>query len=138
MIEGEIQISSFKKTGEETISLTDKTFNTIVIEQTNNKTGLKTKYWLSPDYDYFVKFEVMNRKVYLSDQSVIDKIKVANMDESIVTKTNIAISDVQSLSYMKVDAVIEPIGQNFTEDDLKCTGTEIYRNCKRQSYRRSV
>ena len=125
MMEGEINTSSFKKIGEETLDLVGKLFNTIIIEQTNSKTGLKTTYWLAPDYDYTVKFEVMNRKIYLSDQSVIDKIKVANMDESIVTKTNVAISDVQSLSYMKVDAVIEPIGQNFTEDDLNVQGQKF-------------
>ena len=125
LMESEIQSSSFKKTGEETIELIGKKFNTIVIEQTNNKTGLKTKYWLSPDFDYFVKFEVMNRKIYLSDQSVVDKIKVANMDESIVTKTNIAISDVQSLSYMKVNAIIEPTGQNLTVNDLNVQGQKF-------------
>ncbi|MCW8804614.1 MAG: hypothetical protein OQK57_09460, partial [Ignavibacteriaceae bacterium] len=122
LIESEVQTSEFKKTGEETISLAGKSFNTIIIEQTNTKTGLKTTYWLSPDYDYFVKFKVQNRTVYLSDQSVVDKIKVANMDEDIVTKTNVAISDVQSLSYMKVDVVIEPIGHNFNEDDLNVQG----------------
>lgn len=125
LIESEVQTSEFKKTGEETISLAGKSFNTIIIEQTNTKTGLKTTYWLSPDYDYFVKFKVQNRMVYLSDQSVVDKIKVANMDENIVTKTNVAISDVQSLSYMKVEAVIEPIGQNFTEDDLNVQGQKF-------------
>jgi tetratricopeptide (TPR) repeat protein len=125
LIEGAIQISTFKKVGEETISLNGNSFNTIIIEQTNSKTGLKTTYWLSPDYDYFVKFEVMNRKIYLTDQSVIDKIKVANMDENIVTKTNVAISDVQSLTYMKVNAVIEPIGQNFTVDDLNVSGQKF-------------
>jgi tetratricopeptide (TPR) repeat protein len=67
----------------------------------------------------------MNRKIYLSDQSVVDKIKVANMDASIVTKTNVAISDVQSLTYMKVDAVIEPIGQNFSEEDLNVPGQKF-------------
>ena len=125
LIEGEIQTSEFKKTGEETISLAGKSFNTIIIEQTNTKTGLKTTYWLSPDADYFVKFKVLNRTVYLSDQNVIDKIKVASMDENIVTKTNVAISDVQALSYMKVDAVIEPIGQNFTKDDLNVPGQKF-------------
>lgn len=125
LIESKVQTSEFKRTGEETITLAGKSFNTIIIEQTNTKTGLKTTYWLSPDYDYFVKFKVLNRNVYLSDQSVIDKIKVANMDENIVTKTNVAISDVQSLSYMKVDAVIEPIGQNFTVDDLNVQGQKF-------------
>ncbi|MBS4036100.1 MAG: tetratricopeptide repeat protein [Ignavibacterium sp.] len=125
MMEGDVQPSTFKKNGKEIISLAGKAFNTIIIEQTNTKTGLKTTYWLSPDLDYFVKFEVMNRKIYLSDASVIDKIKVANMDESIVTKTNVAISDVQSLSYMKVDALIEPTGHNFSIEDLNVPGQKF-------------
>ena len=125
IMESEILTSKFKMVGEETISLAGKSINTTIIEQTNTKTGLKTTYWLSPDYDYFVKFEVMNRRIYLADPSVIDKIKVANMDASIVTKTNVAISDVQSLTYMKVDAIIEPIGQNFTAEDLNVPGQKF-------------
>ncbi|MEJ2494735.1 MAG: hypothetical protein P8Y79_10465, partial [Ignavibacteriaceae bacterium] len=125
LMDGEVQTSDFKKTGEETLSLVDRSFNTTIIEQTNTKTGMKTTYWLSPDFDYFVQFQVLNRKIYLSDQGVIDRIKVANMDENFVTKTNVAISDVQSLSYMKVDAVIEPIGQKFTHDDLTVPGQKF-------------
>ena len=125
LIEGAIQKSTFKKIDEETISIAGQTLNTIVIEQTNNITGLKTTYWLSPDHDYFVKFEVMNRKIYMADQSVVDKIKVVDMDKSIFTKTNIAISDVQSLSFMKVRAVIEPTGQNLIAEDLSVPGQKF-------------
>ena len=33
--------------------------------------------------ELFVKFEVLNREVFLADRSVVDRIKVANMDQSI-------------------------------------------------------
>ncbi len=125
MMEGEIQSSTYKLLRKEKVELAGQTFNTAVIQQTNNKTGVKTTFWMDPEHDYYIKFEVANRKVYLSDQNVIDKIKVANMDENILTKTNKAISDVQSISYMKVSAVIEPTGSNFTIDDLNVPGQKF-------------
>ncbi len=125
IIEGEVQNSSFKKIKEEKVDLAGKTYNTIVIEQVNNKTGRKTTYWLSPENDYFVMFEVQQRKVYLADQSVVDKIKVANMDENIFTKANVSISDIQSIEYIKVNAVIEPTGKKLSFNDLNVPGQKF-------------
>jgi len=124
-IEGEIQNSSFKKLREENLELAGKHFKTTVIEQKNNKTGVKITYWLSPDYDYFIKTEVMNRKIYLADHTVVDKIKVANMNESILTKTNVFISDIPSINYMKLKADIEPSGKKLTVKDLNVPGQKF-------------
>jgi hypothetical protein len=123
-IEGEIQTSTFRKLREEGLELEGKNFKTTVIEQKNNKTGVKITYWLSPEYDYFVKTEVMNRKIYLTDHTVVDKIKVANMNESILTKTNV-ISDIPSITYMKLKAEIEPSGKKLTVNDLNVPGQKF-------------
>ncbi|MDQ7816388.1 MAG: transglutaminase domain-containing protein [Melioribacteraceae bacterium] len=122
MIEGEIQSSTFKKLGEEKIELSRNVFNTILLEQTNNKTNVKTRYWLAPGYDYFVKFEVQNRKVYLTDRSVVDKIKVSNMDANFFTKSNVSISDFQSISYLKIKGRIEPTGVQISSETLNIPG----------------
>jgi hypothetical protein len=124
-IDSEIQKSTFKKIGNEKIELAGKTYNTVIIEQHNNKTGVKIKYWLSPDLDYYAMFQVQNRKVYLSDHSVVDKIKVASMDGSILTKTNAAISDVQAITYMKLKVKIEPTGINLKPEDLNVPGQKF-------------
>ena len=124
-IEGEIQNSTFRKLGEEELELAGKKYKTAVIEQRNNKTGVKITYWLSPDYDYFVKTEVMNRKIYLADHTVVDKIKVADMNETILTKTNVLISDVSSITFMKLKAEIEPSGKKLTVDDLNAPGQKF-------------
>ena len=124
-MEEQIQNSTFRKVKEEKIELVGKTFDTIVIEQKNNKTGLTITYWLTPDYDYFIKFEVMNRKVYLADHTVVDKIKVANMNESIFTKSNVQISDIQSIAFMKLKAEIQPSGVNLKPEDLNVPGQKF-------------
>lgn len=129
-MEEEIQKSSFKKTGEEKLELVGKTYNTMTIEQTNNKTGLKTKYWLSPEYADVLKFEVQNRKIYLADRSIVDKIKVANMDASFFTKSNVSISDFQAISYMKLNVNIEPTGIVLKSDDLNGRGQKFVGTVK--------
>jgi hypothetical protein len=121
-LEEEVQTSTFKKVGEEKITLAGKTFSALVIEQTNAKTGIRTKCWLAPGYPDFVKYEVLNRRVYLSDRRVVDRIKVANMDASIFTKANVAISDVQAITYMKLKVLIEPTGFALTAADLDVPG----------------
>ncbi len=125
IMEEEIQRSSFKKIGEEKLELVGNTYNTVMIEQTNNKTGLKTKYWLSPDYADVLKFEVQNRKIYLADRSIIDKIKVANMDAAFFTKSNVSISDLQAISYMKLNVKIEPTGLILKNEDLNSPGQKF-------------
>jgi len=124
-IEEQVQNSTFKKIREENIDLVGRTFNTMVIEQKNNKTGLTITYWLTPEYDYFIKFEVLNRKIYLADHTVVDKIKVANMNESIFTKANVQISDIQAITYMKLKAEIQPSGVNLKPEDLNVPGQKF-------------
>jgi hypothetical protein len=124
-IEAKIQNSTFTKAGEDTIELAGRSYETLIIEQHNNATGVKIKYWLAPELDYYAKFEVMNRKVYLADHTVVDKIKVANMDASIMTKTNVSVSDVQALDYMKLKVEIEPTGVNLKPEDLNVPGQKF-------------
>ncbi len=125
MIEGEIQTSTFKKLGEEKVEVSGKTYNSILLEQTNKKTNIKTRFWLDPEYDYFVKFEVQNRKVYLADRSVVDKIKVSNMDENFFTRSNVSIADFQSISQMKIKGRIEPTGVQITPESLNLPGQKF-------------
>lgn len=124
-IDSEVQTSTFRKIGAEKIELAGKPYETIIIEQTNKKTGVNIKYWLSPDLDYFAMFTVLNRKIYLADHTVVDKIKVANMDASILTKTNKSISDIQALSYMKLKVEIQPTGINLKPEDLSVPGQKF-------------
>lgn len=124
-LEEEIQGSTFKKVGEEKVTLAGKSFHALVIEQVNAKTGIKTKYWLAPGYPDFVRYEVLNRKVYLSDRRIVERMKVANMDAAIFTKANVAISDVQAITYMKLKVLIEPTGVALTAADLDVPGQKF-------------
>lgn len=125
LLEEEVQRSTFRKTGEERIELAGKTFQAMVLEQVNAKTGVKITYWLAPEHDDFVKYTVRERSVYLADRRVIDRIKVANMDGAIFTKTGTSIVDVPAIVYMKLKAKIAPTGVTMTVDGLNVPGQKF-------------
>ncbi len=122
VLEEEVQCSTFRKVGEEKLELAGKTFATLVIEQYNNKTGVKTTFWLAPEHDGYIKFTVRDRSVYLADRRVVDRIKVADMDASIFTRTNVAIVDLPAIAYMKLKVKIAPTGVSLSAADLNVPG----------------
>jgi hypothetical protein len=108
--DAEVQESIFKMAGTEKLRLAGKTYEAVIFQQTNQKTGVKIKQWYDPNCEYLLKLEVSNRKVFLTDHTVVDKIKIADMDESIFTNTNVSIGDIHGITYMKLKVRIESTG----------------------------
>jgi hypothetical protein len=125
ILEEEIQKIDFKKSGEEKLELAGRTFQAMIVEGVNAKTGMKTKYWLAPDHDTFIQYEVSNRKVYLSDRRVVDRIKVSNMDAAFFTRADVSISDVTAIAYMKLQVKLEPTGVALSGADLNVPGQKF-------------
>ncbi|MHC4692103.1 MAG: transglutaminase-like domain-containing protein [Planctomycetota bacterium] len=131
VMEGEIQESTFTKAGEEKLELVGKTYDAIVLDHLNHKTGLKIKWWADKKTSLMLKANLPNgRSLYLTDHSVVDKIKIADMDESIIARVNVPIADYQAISYMKVKATIEPIGLWVTQESLNVPGQSFKGNIK--------
>ncbi len=123
VMDGEIQESTYTKAGAEDLELAGKTYNAIILEQLNHKTGLKIKWWVDTETSHMLKADLPNsRKMYLTDRSVVDRIKLANMDDNLFVKVDVAIADVQAISYMKVKASVEPTGLWVTREGLNITG----------------
>jgi len=123
VMEGEIQESTYTKVGTENLQLIGKTYNAIIIDQLNHKTGVKVKWWLDTENSRMLKANLPNdRNIYLTDRSVVDRIKLAKIDDNLFAKVDVAIADVQAISYMKVKASIEPTGLWVTREGLNISG----------------
>jgi transglutaminase-like putative cysteine protease len=120
--ENEVQKTTYTKVGTEKLELAGKTYNAIILDKLNHKTGLKIKWWLDIENGYLLKAAYANRISYRSDASVVKKIQIANLDENISTKANVSIADFQAISYMKVKATIEPTGLWVTPESLNVPG----------------
>ena len=126
----EIQPLNVNKVAEETIELAGKKYKAIIVEQVNTITGIRTKYWLTPEFDSYFKLETQNMKIFPANKNIIDRIKVANINASFFTKSNVSIVDPSAITYMKLKVKFEPLGITLTKDDLtipgqKFTGTVI-------------
>lgn len=120
--EGKIQTLQFTKRGFETVKALGKTYQAAVFDQQVKETGLRSKMWIDLENRDMLKMEILKRKIFKTDHKVVSKIKVANMDPGILTKSNVSIADIQGISYMKVKACIEPTGVKLTPADLNVPG----------------
>ncbi|MBN1804947.1 MAG: transglutaminase domain-containing protein [Sedimentisphaerales bacterium] len=121
--ENEIQKSTYTKVAAEKIELAGKSYDTIVFDKLNNKTGLKVKMWIDVENGYMLKAVAPNNRMsYLADPSVVNKIKMADVDDSLFAKVDVAIADIQAISYMKVKATVQPTGLWVTQESLNVPG----------------
>jgi len=121
--EAEVQETTYTKVGTEKLKLIGIPFNAIILDKLNHKTGLKVRLWLDTETAYLLKaLAPNNRMSYLTDSTVVKKIKVVNLDENLVVKVDVAIGNVQAISYMKVKATLEPTGLWVTPESLTVPG----------------
>ena len=121
--ETEVQKSIYTKVATEKLDLAGKSYDAIVLEKLNKKTGLKVKMWIDVENGYIIKFTAPgNRMSYLADPSVVNRIKMADVDDTLFAKVDVAIADVQAISYMKVKATIQPSGLWVTHEGLNVPG----------------
>jgi len=121
--ETEVQKSTYTKVATEKLELAGKSYNAIVLDKLNTKTGLKVKMWIDVENGYMLKMTAPgNRMSYLADPSVVNRIKMADVDDTLFSKVDVAIADIQAISYMKVKATIQPSGLWVTQEGLNVPG----------------
>ena len=121
--DGAVRETTYTRTGAETIQRAGRTFDTIVLDSIDHKTGLKATTWLDPKTG--INIEVRqpgNRRTYLAEPSVVNEVRFASFDSVAVSKANIAIPNFRKLSSLSVRATLEPSGLTPTPDSLNVPG----------------
>ncbi len=110
------------KMGVGELELAGKSYNALHIKRLDLNSGLKTENYLDIENGVILKTVLPGRTVYLADQSVVGKVERVSVDDNLMAKTEVAISDVKGLSYIKVEATLEPGGLWITEEGLNIPG----------------
>jgi transglutaminase-like putative cysteine protease len=114
---------TYTRVGEETLEIAGSSFETIRLESLSEGTGIRVDLWLDRNDGTVVKSALPNGVVVQrAAASVKKKIELVNADSLITTPTNVVISDIQAITYMKVKAVMEPTGIWLTVEDLNGPG----------------
>jgi transglutaminase-like putative cysteine protease len=117
------QKTTYTKVGNETVELAGETFETVVLDRLNHINGVKMRFWIETDTMNLIQLDIPgDRRVYLSGPSVVKRIELANLDESILSTAGAEIADMHGITYMKVRLVAEPTGTWITPEDLNVSG----------------
>jgi transglutaminase-like putative cysteine protease len=123
--DGRVQKTIYTKVGTETVRRAGRSYETIVLESLNKWNGLKSKLWLDPATGMAIQTKHPNRLSYLADSSVVRALKTADLDSTLLSKTNVAIPNVKEISYMKVRASIDPSGIWVSSEALNVPGQKF-------------
>lgn len=122
---GEITTKIYTKIGEEELELAGTTYHTVILEELNNNTAIRTKLWLDKENSYPLKIDVSTRVIYLADKSVKKRIQVANVDNLLFARVNKIIPNVHDISSMTVEATINSGGEWITTESLNFPGQKF-------------
>lgn len=120
--DGNIHQLTYTKLGIESLELMGHAYKAVVLDEMNQNTGQRSKLWINPENGYRLKRVFPNRTIFLTGQSVRNKIKTVNIDDRMVAKVNLIIPDVSAISYMKVKTRLEPTGLRVTTASLNVPG----------------
>jgi transglutaminase-like putative cysteine protease len=122
VMDGEVQETLYKKVGMEEMEMAGGKHNALVLDELNYKTGLKLRWWINAENGYLLKAKHPMRTAFLANSSIKYKVERVNLDNYIFAKADVSISDIKSISYLKVKASLEPTGAWITQEDLNVPG----------------
>jgi len=108
--------------GPEPIQLAGKTYRAIIFESLDHDIGLKSRQWVNAENGYLLKAEGPVSTLLLADQSIKNKLQRVDVDNHLFAKAGAAILDIPAISYLKVRAKLEPVGNWITPESLRVSG----------------
>lgn len=117
-MKGAVVIKNYKRIGKEELELAGEKYQTTVVEEINRELGTTTRLWLSNENSFPLKIGILNRVIYLADESVKKRIQTVNIDNSLFAKVDKVIYNVPDISFMKVEAKIQSTGEWITPEGL--------------------
>lgn len=121
--DGKVRATTYTKVDIENLPVAGERYKALVADVVQSATGLKYRIWIDTESGYLLQTELPNgRRSYRSGESVKNRIEMADLNDVILAKANVLIADFQAISYMKVEASIEPSGLRVTLDGLNVPG----------------
>lgn len=125
-IKGDISEKGYIRKTEEKIVLSDSVFHTLVLEETEFPSGIKTILWLNKEDGFNVKAVVEGRRnIFFADRSVTSRITFANIDNELFARVDRKITDIMNLSWIRVKAEVNSYGEELSVQSLNLPGQKF-------------
>jgi hypothetical protein len=124
-LKGEITEKAYIRKSEEKLVLSDSVFQTLVLEETDFSSGVKTMLWLNKADGFNVKVMVAGRTIFFADKSVTSRITSVNLDSEFFARADRKIPDIMNLNFLKVKARINSYTGDLTVESLNFPGQKF-------------
>jgi hypothetical protein len=108
--------------GTEDLDVEGKKSTAAVFDSLYMDLGLKYRLWIDPESGRLLKLVTPRGVVSLAGKSVKRRLGRANLDKYILAPVDTSIDEVASISRLKVQAVLEPVGNRITAESLNVPG----------------
>lgn len=124
-LRGEVVEKGYVRKEEENVVLSDSIFKCLVLEETDNSTGVRSLLWLNRDDGFNVKAELPGRIICLTDKSVTGRITFANLDQLFFARVGTHIPEFYDLKWLRVKTRINIYGEVVSAASLNVPGQKF-------------
>jgi Transglutaminase-like superfamily len=124
-VDGKINTVTYTNRGRQRLALAGKTYDALMVDVLDRTTGIQSKLWIDAATGLLLKMIHPARNINLTDAAIKDRIGRADLDEEIFARVNKVITDPLAISYMKVQAKLQPGGLWITSASLNVPGQKF-------------
>ncbi len=122
---GFIAEQKFTLEGEKDIQLAGQNIHALVFNVYHTKDGTNTRLWLNKENGMTVQFEIMNRRIFLAENTISKHISTVDLDNTIFAKVEKSIPNFMEVSYMRIQADIKSAGEAISVESLNFQGQKF-------------
>jgi transglutaminase-like putative cysteine protease len=122
-----VRETTYTRKGTETVRLAGRSFDTVVLDGVDRRTGVVWTMWLDARTGMAVQTrQPGNVHTYLADPTVVETVNRAgskpDLNPSVMTKANVTITNIRGITAMTVRATAQPAGYWVTPESLPVPG----------------
>jgi hypothetical protein len=125
LMDGAIHDVVYVRQGIEELTLVGKTYQAMVLKKIDKTNGVKQQMYINNEDGVGLKTVLPTRTIYLADASVKEKVTRVSVDDHLIAKTDVKIPNFTDITYLKVEATLEPGGLWLTEESLNIPGQKF-------------
>ncbi len=123
---GEVHDKTFTPKGADTLHLQGRDIDCLVFAVMDHDLGLASKLWIKKSTARAMRTETASGFVsYLADKNVKVMTVRGNLDDQIFADVDVSIPDFKAITYMKVRAEVQSVGEWITTESLNVPGQKF-------------
>jgi hypothetical protein len=122
LLDRKVRETTYTKKGVEAVELAGRSFRAVVLDCFVPEIGFKLRLWINEDNGRLLRMDTPRIVVALAGKSAGSGMARASFDDHIFAKAGARIDDINAISYLKVRAGLEPVGNRVTAESLNVPG----------------